>query len=261
MVSELRKLKPTQRIRIQVFGAFLIEQDGQQLDMEGLGYSKPIELLKFLIAYGGHNVSTDFIVSKLWSDSDGDHAKNSFDGTLHRLRKILGCRDALVLNSGLLSINEKICWLDLWIFDRLAIEVEEELRNALSQEQMRDYTHKLLGIVRGPCLWLSSDSPWVYIIQEKTKTRFLRLVLGLGAALESAKQYDEAILLYSTALEYYPLAEEVCLKLVKARIEQGLCAEAIMVFRKFSHVLSESLGLGPSKAMQQVISGIMPAKS
>lgn len=243
-----------------MFGSFLIEQNDNRLDMESLGYSKPIELLKFLIAYGGHNVSTDFIVSKLWADSDGDHAKNSFDGTLHRLRKIMGYREALALNSGLLSINDRICWLDLWIFEQLASEIEDELRIGFDTVQTVQYTYKLLSIVRGPCLWLSNDSPWVYIIQEKTKTRFLRLVLGLGAKLEHEQEFDEAILLYSTALEYYPLAEEVCLKLVKARIEQGLFAEAIMVFRKFSHVLSESLGLGPSKAMQQVISAITPAK-
>jgi len=257
----MRRLQPGQKVRIQVFGAFVIEQDGQSLDMEKLGYSKPIELLKFLIAYGGHNISADFIVSKLWAEADGDHAKNSFDGTLHRLRRILGVKDALLLNSGVLSLNEKTCWLDLWVFERLAAEIEEVLRETKPSPETADtYCKKLLSIVGGPCFWLANDSPWVYIIQEKTKTRFLRLVLGLGRIFEAHQKYDEAISLYITALEYYPLAEEVCLKLVQARIHQGLFAEALMVFRKFSHVLSESLGLPPSQAMQQAIAVIKPVK-
>lgn len=257
----MRRLKAAQKVRVQVFGAFIIERDGVPLDMEKLGYSKPIELLKFLIAYGGHNISADFIVSKLWAEADGDHAKNSFDGTLHRLRRILGSRDTLLLNSGVLSLNEKICWLDLWVFEKLAVEIEEACRTRTSSpDTVTEFARNLMSIVCGPCFWLASDLPWIYIIQERTKSRFLRLVLVLGGVFESFELFDEAIALYITALEYYPLAEEICLRLVQARIKQGLFAEALMVFRQFSHVLSESLGLPPSKAMQQAIAAIKLVK-
>jgi LuxR family transcriptional regulator, maltose regulon positive regulatory protein len=197
-----------QKIAIRVFGAFIIERDGKPLDMEKLGYSKPVELLKFLIAYGGHNISTDFVISRLWSDSDGDHAKNSFDGTLYRLRNILGCKEALRLSSGVLSINQKICTLDLWEFETIAAEIENGLRPG-AWIDAREYAHQLLAIVRGPCFWLASDASWAYTIQEKTKARFLRLVLGLGRALEKENAFDEAISLYGKALDHYPLAEEV----------------------------------------------------
>lgn len=248
------------KIAIRVFGAFAIEREGKSLDMEKLGYSKPIELLKFLIAYGGHNISTDFVISRLWADSDGDHAKNSFDGTLYRLRNILGCKEALLLNSGVLSINQRICSLDMWEFDALAADIENGLRAGTLEDPVLE-ARKLLSVIRGPCFWLASDAPWAYTIQEKIKARFLRLVIGLGRTLEKTGEFDEAISLYGTALEHYPLAEEVCLRLVQSRIEQGLFSEALMSFRNFSHVLNESLGLAPSKNLQDLIARIKPVKT
>ncbi len=245
----------TQVIQIQVFGAFSITRDGQGLDLERLGGSKPLELLKFLIAYGGRSISADFIISKLWSEADGDHAKISFDGTLLRLRRILGARESLLLKSGTLSLNTSLCGLDLWTFEELAKYVEDAFHlKHISQELAVTLSHSLLSIFRGPCFWLESDVPWVYVLQDKTKNRFLRIVLMLGRTLEANQKFDDAVTLYVTALEYYPLSEEICLRLIETRIHQGLYTEALMVYRQFSHVLGEALGLKPSKAIQQAIS-------
>ncbi len=56
---------------------------------------KPLDLLKAIIALGGHNVSEDRLIDGVWSDTEGDRAHKSFEMALSRLRALLGSDDAV----------------------------------------------------------------------------------------------------------------------------------------------------------------------
>ena len=249
--------RSNKKIKIAVLGGFSIESNDSVVDTECCGDSKPIEMLKLLIAYGGRNMAIEFVSSRLWEDAEGDRAKNCFDNTLFRLRKILGEKDAVVLDFGMLSINNKVCWVDLFAFDNL-IKNSVNILNAetLNKNLIVGIARDLALIYRGPCFWLSKEFPWGHFIQEKTKTRFLRFTLELGRAFESLGMRDEAVSVYAKALEYYPLAEEICLQMIKTRINQGLPVEALVLFQNFSNELRDSFGMEPSGAMLGIISNI-----
>lgn len=237
-------------LRIVVFGGLRIWLGGEPIDLEKIGGSKPLELLKFIIAYGGKNVSTDFAASKLWASSEGDNAAGALNGTLLRLRKILGIPDALILKGGMLNLNSQICWLDTWALDRLSHKSWEHIdRGTMTLALARDHICQLHLIVRGPCFLSESDLPWVYLMQNKSKSKFSRLVLGLGNFLMQQECSSEAAALYERALDFYPLSEEICIKLIEARIAQGLTTEALLVFKRFEHILRDTLGMAPSKAL------------
>lgn len=249
--------RSTKKIKIEALGGFTIERDDSLVDIECLGDSKPIEMLKLLIAYGGRNMAIDFVTSKLWEDAEGDRAKNCFDNTLFRLRKILGDKDAVTLDSGMLSINAKVCWVDLFAFENL-IKNSVNVLNAqpINPELVLALARDLSLIYRGPCFWLAKEFSWGHFIQEKTKTKFLRFSLELGRAFESLGMNDDAVSVYAKALEHYPLSEEICLQMIKTRINQGLLVEALVLFKNFSKELRDSFGLEPSGAMLRVISTI-----
>lgn len=244
-------------IQIRVYGGMQIEREGTTLDLEKFGGSKPLELLKFLIAYGGRSVSVDFTASKLWPSSDGDNARGAFNGTLLRLRKIIGVPEALILKGGMLSLNTRICWLDTWAFDELSRTILNDVHAASTTPDYAClHANNLLAIVRGPCFISESDLPWLYVMQDKTKSKFSRTVLALGNFLTMHDKHGNAAMLYERALEYYPLSEEICLKLIEARIAQGLSTESILAFRRFEHTLKETMGMAPSGALLQLVRSI-----
>lgn len=95
--------------------------------------SKPLELLKVLVAMGGRDIKEEQLTDILWPDTEGDSAHISFNTTLHRLRKKLKCEKAVLLCSRRVSLNPHYCWLDTWALEyRL-----EALFNAKSSSEKK----------------------------------------------------------------------------------------------------------------------------
>ena len=107
------------RLRVYALGRWLLEKDGSPLvDSKGKVPQRPLALLKSLIAMGGKEVLVQRIADELWPDADGDNARKSFETTLYRLRKLLDCPEALLLQDGRLSLNRALCWIDAYHVDR-----------------------------------------------------------------------------------------------------------------------------------------------
>ncbi len=77
-----------------------------------------LELVALLAAQGENPVSLNQLADALWPDADGDAARNSLDNALHRLRKLLGGDDRVVLRQGTLALNPQRCWTDVAVLDR-----------------------------------------------------------------------------------------------------------------------------------------------
>lgn len=107
-------------LRIYCLGRFAVVRQGEAEKPVAKRLQKPLSLLKLLIAQGGRNVAISRLAELLWPESDGDMQIQSFNTTLHRLRKFLGVKDVLILHSGELTLNSNRCWVDVWNFERLA---------------------------------------------------------------------------------------------------------------------------------------------
>lgn len=99
-------------IRISTRGKFEIFKDGAPLNFSLKGRKKPLEMLRLLTELGGEDVSEEAITDALWPDAEGDMAHQAFKVTLHRLRKILGYKDAVRLRGGSLSLDSNLVWMD-----------------------------------------------------------------------------------------------------------------------------------------------------
>jgi DNA-binding SARP family transcriptional activator len=73
--------------------------------------SRPLLLLKLLIALGSEDVALDLLCEHLWGEAEGDHAHDAFHTTLRRLRRLIG-RDAVRLQGGRLALRPEHCWVD-----------------------------------------------------------------------------------------------------------------------------------------------------
>jgi DNA-binding SARP family transcriptional activator len=89
-------------------------------------------------------------------------------------------------------------------------------------------------------------------MRDKLRARFVRAVSALGAQLEQRKQWDQAVALYSRALELDNLAEGLYRRLMISFRELGETAEASKVYRRCREMLSIVLSISPSAETEAI---------
>jgi LuxR family maltose regulon positive regulatory protein len=233
------------RLRIRVLGGFELIRDGEPMRFTGKTQQRPLELLKYLVAAGGTGVDAEKIMGALWPEADGAAAKSSFDSALFRLRKLVDIDNAIDLSSGQMSIARTLVWTDFWA-------CEAALANATSGEVApATAARRLLDAYPGPLLG-SDESPWVAKPRDALRSRFVRALMDLGAALERAGDWTAAIEVYRRGLEADNLAESIYRGVMRALSATGNHAEALAAYRRCRELLSIVLGLKPSQETERL---------
>jgi len=106
-------------LKIYTLGRFVVLRNGQPIRFSRKAQQKPLSMLKALIAFGGREVRKDQIADALWPEADGDMVEQSFATTLHRLRKVIGYRNAIELQHERLTLDRQYSWVDVWAFERI----------------------------------------------------------------------------------------------------------------------------------------------
>jgi DNA-binding SARP family transcriptional activator len=227
------------RLRVRVLGKFELVRDGEPMRFTGKTQQRPLELLKFVVAAGSKPVDAESITATLWPDADGAAAKSSFDSALFRLRKLLDVDDAIDLSSGQVSLARSLVWTDVSAFEAaLAYASGDHVVPATA-------ARRLLAAYPGPLLG-GDESAWVAKPRDLLRSRFVRALMELGAALERAVDWTTAIDVYRRGLEADNLAESFYRGLMRALAATGNDAEALSAFRRCRELLSIVLGVKPS---------------
>ena len=232
-------------VRIRTLGGFAFERDGGQTGLSRKESRKPLDLLKLLIALGGHNVPVTRLCASLWPDAAGDAARNSFDNTLHRLRKLLGAERHLLLRAGSLSLDAKTCWTDVAALDARLAAPQAQWASA-DAAAPDDWIDAVLALYQGAFLAGDDDLPDVLVARERIESRITRQVVAQGTRLESAGQHGAAARLYQRLVEHQPLAEDLARRLMGCLLVLGQRAEALAVYRRCRQQLSVVLGVRPA---------------
>jgi DNA-binding SARP family transcriptional activator len=217
-------------VRIHTLGRFSVLLEGEPLQFSGKAQRKPLELLMALVALGGRDVSERQLTEALWPDAEGDAAHQSCAAALHRLRKLLGCEQAISLQRNHFSLDPRYVWVDIWAFER-----------ALAAGQ-----GKVEALYQGPFLGKHVDLPWALPMRERLRVKFMRHLAERGRALFDARQFDAAVALFEKGLSVDPLAEEFYRQLMACYQALDLRAEAIGVYRRCEKTLAATLGLSPA---------------
>jgi DNA-binding SARP family transcriptional activator len=238
-------------MRIRTLGRFSIVIDDVPLRSHGKAQRRPLDLLKFLVALGARDVSSNAVVGALWPDFDGDPG-HAFESTLHRLRKLLRRDDAILHVDGRLTLNPQVVWVDAWALEHQLGKAEEAFGNA--GEARRSLTHDMAeGVLRlyhGHFLDGESDVPWAVAMRDKLRSKFLRVLYLIGDQYEAGDRWEEAAELYQRGLELDNLAEELYRRLIVTYQKRGQLAGAIEVYRRCRQMLSVVLGVQPSASIE-----------
>lgn len=239
-------------IKIYTLGRFSIVLNDKPLRFNSRAQSKPLELLKILVAFGGREVSEHRFVEALWPDAEGDSAHSAFDTTLHRLRKLIGSDKAVTLQDGRLTLDPKYCWVDVWVYERLLGKLENKVREGAYNEII-SLTDKVFGLYQGYFLGDSADMYWAMALRDRLHSKFSRQLSAVGQELEAQEQWDQAIEYYQRALEIDSLAESFYQRLIKSYQRQGRQAEAARTYQRCKETLNALLNVEPSPATQKLL--------
>jgi DNA-binding SARP family transcriptional activator len=220
-----------------VLGRFDLVRNGVALKSGGKVQRRVFDLLKAVIAAGSRGVPIESLSATLWPDAEGDAAKEAFDVTLHRLRRLLGGVHAVAVSGAKVSINKDVCWVDAIAF--------EQAMERMDTDTLRAADHAL-QLYCGPLLWSDGDRPWLLAQRERLHSRFLRCMDRGGAAREQVGDLDGAVDLYRRVIELDPLGERFYRKLMGCYLREDRHAEALETYRRCRQMLSLMLGVRPS---------------
>jgi DNA-binding SARP family transcriptional activator len=237
------------RIRIYTLGAFKLVKDGQTKEFAGKAQRRPLDLLKVLIAYGGKSVDVNVVMDALWPDSQGDAAQKLFDTTLHRLRKLLA-DDAVTLVNQRVSLNPKMCWVDIWEFEQLAtvpVRSEGPDDDGAEGRDIDAVIDRIFQLYGGDFLCFEEEQQWIFSPAEKFKGQFIRFVRMSGDLLEQQGKWSRAIEVYRRGIEVDNLSEDLYRALMESQRRGGSVADALETYRRCRHMLSVLLSIAPSE--------------
>ena len=106
-------------LKVFTLGRFELSKGDKPIPSSRKIPQKPLAMLKVMIALGGKGVKEEQLSDILWPEADGDDAHNSFITTQHRLRQLIGHENAIQHKEGRLTLDERLCWVDVWAFEWL----------------------------------------------------------------------------------------------------------------------------------------------
>lgn len=234
---------------IHTLGGFSFEREGSPAKASRKESRKPLDLLRLLVALGGDNVPVARLCAALWPEATGDAARNSFDNTLHRLRKLLGGDGRVTLRGGSLALDAASCWTDVAALAR-CLAAPPQVEWGIDPSPVMAWIDAVLGLYEGPFLAGDDELSDVLVARERIEARVTRQVAALGDRLEVTNQHAAAARLYQRLVEHQPLAEEMVRRLMSCLLHLGQRAEALAAYRRCRQQLSVVLGVRPAASTE-----------
>jgi len=238
-------------LKIYTLGRFSVLKENRPLAVSRKTPRKCLELLKSIIALGGRDVSLAKLASVLWHDIDGDIGLQSLKTTVHRLRKLLGNDDALIIKDGQISLNAHICWVDAWAFERHSKLTDEIIESGIS-DSIEQQTATLFNLYYGAFLEREPELTITSVLREKLRSLFLRKVTKISDHWISVGSWDKAVDCCTKALEVEPLAEVLYQNLMLYYMRNNRFSDALASYNRCRSVLQSSLGINPSPDTEEI---------
>ncbi len=215
-----------------------------------LGAEKQRALLAVLLLSANRTVSLKRLVDELWGEEPPEKAAKAIQTYVSRLRKVLP-EDLLRTRPPGYVVALEPERLDLFRFERLA----GQGRQALAEDDPHQAVillREALALWRGPALAEFACEP--FAASEGSRLEELRL-----SALEERIEADLALGRHAdlvgeleSLIAHHPFRERPRGQLMLALYRSGRQAEALAAYQDARRVLTEQLGIEPSRALQDL---------
>jgi DNA-binding SARP family transcriptional activator len=148
---------------------------------------------------------------------------------------------AVLQHGGKLSLNEHVCWTDVWEFERLVSDGLHRLNSGGTDDVPAMRLRSALDLYAGDFLACESEESWMLAPRLRLRSKFERLIAALSTHLEQRKQFSEATDLCHRALELDPFNESLYRRLMRCYLNQGEIAGALGTYLRCCEALSKGL--------------------
>lgn len=246
-------------VKIYTLGRFEILINDAPLHSQRKAQQAPLRLLKAMIAQGDRGVSTEQLADMLWPEAQGDAALHTLEITLQRLRKMLGCQDAVRLKEGRISLNDRYCWVDARAFERL-LEQAQRCKEPAEASHKKELIEKAITLFKGGYFAGEHEEAWMIAPSERLKSGFFKSVWWLVRYLGEQGLWEQAADCCEKFLVVDDCREDIYRNLMVCYRNLGKKSEALLAYQRCCKVLSAVLGIKPSADTQALYSEILSEK-
>ena len=244
-------------LRVSCLGGFVLQAGTRSFAPSRKESRKALDLLKLTIALGPAPVRVERLAGLLWPEAEGDAAQNSFDNTLHRLRKRVG-ESQLLLHAGALSLDPASCWTDVAELMACLQQIDARVADVGTEAAaLMPLAQRAITLYQGDFLPGDEALADVLLARHRLRAAFLRVMGQLAAGLEAHGQVESALQVCSRVLERAPLAEEIVRRLMRCLLALGRRAEALEAYRAFARQLAAVLGVRPAAETEALAESLL----
>ncbi|MCF6157350.1 MAG: hypothetical protein E3K32_01985 [wastewater metagenome] len=238
-------------LKIYTLGQFHLQKQGKPVQSLKKAQQKPLTMLKVLIALGGKEIKEERLTDILWPDAEGDAAHSAFTTTLARLRRLILCKHVILVHEGMITLNPRYCWVDVWAFDRIFDQFERKWENTklmkdTDQAIVLSLSEKIFHLYRGQFLPSDTQQVWTLSSRERLRNRFIRFVAHITQYYEQKGEWEKAKEYYQKGIDIDDTAEELYQGLMICYLQTNQQSKAIEVYQRCKIILSKVHRLNPS---------------
>ncbi len=242
-------VRGTPAIKISTFGHLKLQTGNQVINDSGRS-NLALSMLKAILACGGSQVSTNWLMDALWPNLEGDRVYGSFKVTLFRLRRIVsGPTQApppwITLKNKKVSIAKSLCFVDSIIFQDKIKTSENEISDIHEQTAA-------LELYRADFLKEDDGYPWIVHHRNKLRQMYMDGVIALAEHCFNANNLAPMLPSLRQALEFDELNEKIYALLMKTYLRMGLPSQALETYNIAETTLFQNFNIQPGRLLSDL---------
>ena len=215
-------------------------------------------MLKTLIAYGKKGINEKEMSDLLWPDAEGDAAHNTFSVTLKRLRELINVEGIILFQNGHLTINTRLCWIDAWEFEQIAIKVDDQKKEYGKKRPEEDIklTERAINIYKGAFTGSDIEVIQLTTFTNRLKALFINCIIKLGCYMEQRGNLKKAIAFYQKGLETDATSEIFYQRLMYCYKQLGHKTVVVDYYKQCKKAIATAYGTDVSKETNDIYMAI-----
>lgn len=234
---------------VRGLGPLEIQLDDRRLERTAWGSPRARELLLYLLAHP-HGRRREDIGLVFWPEASAAQVKNSFHVLLHRLRKVLGRHDVVIVEDERYGINPALApWFDAAVFER---EVKAAKRDA-------DRLAAAIALYRGDLFEGEVAGEWHLDLQDRLRALHRDALSTLAdLRLDDA---GAAVRILEELVRVDELREDAHRRLLLCYARIGQRDRALLQYERLVELLRTELAANPSRATVELADKIRRAEA
>lgn len=239
--------QPPAAVVIQALGTLRVWRDGRLLTNEDWTYSKPRELLMYLLSHPDGK-TRDQIGLDLWPEASPARLRSSFHVTMHHVRRVLGAAEWVAYEGG----RYRFVAAEATAYDVTSFLATLDRAAALDGEARLQVLEEAVAVWQGDYLDDAGFGSWSDAVRDDLRRRFIDACIAAGTLHLAAGRADTAADRARRVLATDNLDERAHRLLMESHAAAGRSGDALRHFNTLTILFREELGAPPSPETAEI---------